>query len=186
MDVKDLELPGLKIVQPKVFGDARGFFLETYSAQRYREAGIEQSFVQDNISFSSRGILRGLHFQKPGTQGKLVSVLMGEVFDVAVDIRVGSPTFGKWFGLLLNSESKQQLWVPAGFAHGFVVTSETALFSYKCDAYYSPQNEYSLLWNDPDIGVSWPVSDPVLSNKDKDARRLRDFPSESLPKYSSH
>lgn len=183
MDVKETEIPGLKIVEPKVFGDARGYFLETYSARRYADAGISQNFVQDNISFSGRGILRGLHFQNPGVQGKLVTVLQGEVFDVAVDIRHGSPTFGKWFGLFLNGENKRQFWVPAGFAHGFVVTSELALFSYKCDDYYNPQSEYSLLWNDPDIGISWPIELPKLSLKDEKARRLRDFRSEELPRY---
>jgi dTDP-4-dehydrorhamnose 3,5-epimerase len=185
MDVKETEIPGLKIVEPKVFGDARGYFLETYSARRYADAGISQNFVQDNMSFSGRGILRGLHFQNPGTQGKLVTVLQGEVFDVAVDIRHGSPTFGKWFGLFLNGENKRQFWVPAGFAHGFVVTSEVALFSYKCDDYYNPQSEYSLLWNDPDIGISWPIELPKLSHKDEKARRLRDFRSEELPRYTT-
>jgi dTDP-4-dehydrorhamnose 3,5-epimerase len=186
MDVKDLEIPGLKIIQPKVFGDARGFFLETYSMQRYADAGIPNTFVQDNVSFSTRGILRGLHFQNPGTQGKLVTVMQGEVFDVAVDIRIGSPTFGKWFGTYLNSDTKQQFWVPGGFAHGFIVTSETALFSYKCDAYYDPSHEFSLAWNDPDIGISWPIVEPILSPKDKSARRLRDFARESLPKFAAH
>jgi len=185
MDVIDTELPGLKIIQPKVFGDARGFFLETYSAKRYAEAGIDREFVQDNLSFSTRGILRGLHFQNPSAQGKLVSVLMGEVFDVAVDMRVGSPSFGKWFGMFLNAETKQQLWVPGGFAHGFLVTSETALFSYKCDAYYNPHSEYSLLWNDPDIGIVWPIDTPTLSAKDKTGQRLRDFSKTSLPIFNS-
>lgn len=175
MDVIETSLPGLKIIQPKIFGDTRGYFLETYSAQRYMDAGIPGKFVQDNVSFSARGILRGLHFQNPGFQGKLVTVLQGEVFDVAVDVRHNSPTFGKWFGLYLNEETKRQLWVPAGFAHGFVVTSDTALFSYKCDAYYSPQDEFSLLWNDPDIGIDWPIDQPILSQKDQKARPLRDF-----------
>jgi dTDP-4-dehydrorhamnose 3,5-epimerase len=184
MEVKDTEIPGLKIIQPKVFGDSRGFFFESYSADRYRKAGIEAQFVQDNVSYSRRGILRGLHFQNPGAQGKLVSVLKGEVFDVAVDVRVGSPTFGKWLSLLLNEENKTQFWIPAGFAHGFLVTSETALFSYKCDAYYSPQNEFSLLWNDPDLGIPWPDIPPQLSAKDEKALRLRDFEKHQFPVFS--
>lgn len=184
MDVIDSPLPGIKIIQPKVFGDARGFFLETYSAQRYRDAGIPDAFVQDNVSLSARGILRGLHFQNPGSQGKLVTVLKGEVFDVVVDVRAGSPNFGKWFGLLLNEETKQQLWVPAGFAHGFVVTSESALFSYKCDAYYQPENEFSLLWNDPEIGIDWPILDPRLSQKDVLGKALKDFAPSELPIFS--
>ncbi len=180
MDIIETEIPGLKIVQPKVFGDARGYFLETYSARRYLDAGIPVQFVQDNLSFSSRGILRGLHFQNPGAQGKLVSVLMGEVYDVAVDMRYGSSTFGKWVGVKLDGETKRQFWVPAGFAHGFVVLSETALFSYKCDAYYSPESEYSLLWNDPELGISWPIEQPKLSVKDDQGKRLRDFKREDL------
>lgn len=184
MDLIDTEIPGLKVIKPKIFGDARGFFLETYSAKRYRDAGIVADFVQDNVSFSGLGTLRGLHFQNPGSQGKLVSVLQGEVFDVAVDVRYGSPTFGKWHGLYLNGESKQQFWVPAGFAHGFMVTSEMALFSYKCDAYYSPQTEFSLLWNDSDLGIPWPIDLPKLSPKDEKARRLRDFQPNELPQYS--
>ncbi len=185
MEVIETEIPGLRVVQPKVFGDARGFFFESYSAERYRQAGIEATFVQDNVSYSRRGILRGLHFQNPGSQGKLVSVLQGEVFDVAVDVRHGSPTFGKWYGLHLNEQNKTQFWIPAGFAHGFIVTSETALFSYKCDAYYSPQTEFSLLWNDPDLGIAWPDITPSLSAKDEKALRLRDFERSQLPVYRS-
>jgi dTDP-4-dehydrorhamnose 3,5-epimerase len=183
MDVRDVEIPGLKVIQPKIFGDERGFFLETYNLNRYREAGIPSTFVQDNLSYSHRGILRGLHFQNPSTQGKLVTVLQGEVYDVAVDIRLGSPTFGKWFGIYLNGKTKQQFWVPAGFAHGFMVTSDAALFSYKCDANYSPQNEFSLAWDDPDFGIPWPDLQPILSAKDTNAVRLRDFPKSQLPVY---
>jgi len=183
MDIMETEIPGLKIIQPKIFGDPRGFFFESYNAERYAALGISNKFVQDNVSFSTQGILRGLHFQNPGSQGKLVSVLQGEVFDVAVDVRQGSPTFGKWFGLYLNSETKQQFWVPEGFAHGFVVTSPTAMFCYKCDSYYQPQSEFSLQWNDPDLGVSWPVEQPTLSTKDQKAKRLRDFQSNELPVY---
>jgi dTDP-4-dehydrorhamnose 3,5-epimerase len=183
MEVIEAGLPGLKIIQPKVFRDPRGFFLETYNSQRYRDAGIPDRFVQDNVSLSAKGILRGLHFQKPSTQGKLVTVLKGEVFDVAVDIRVGSPTFGKWFGLRLNEESLKQLWIPAGFAHGFVVTSEVAIFSYKCDAFYKPEAEYSILWNDPDIGIEWPELAPTLSRKDENGKLLRDFKPNELPAF---
>jgi dTDP-4-dehydrorhamnose 3,5-epimerase len=183
MELMETPIPGLLVIQPKVFGDERGYFLETYSAARYAQAGIPANFVQDNVSFSSRGILRGLHFQNPGTQGKLVTVLQGEVFDVAVDVRYGSPTFGQWYGLFLSGESKRQFWVPAGFAHGFVVTSESALFSYKCDAYYQPQSEFSILWNDPDIGIQWPIERPQLSAKDERGRRLRDIQSVDLPQY---
>lgn len=185
MDVLELDIPGLKIVTPKIFGDERGFFLESYNAQKYHGCGIDVTFVQDNLSYSSRGVLRGLHFQNPGSQGKLVSVLQGAVYDVAVDIRLGSPTFGQWYGIELRSESKKQFWIPAGFAHGFVVISETALFSYKCDAYYQPQHEFSLAWNDPELGIEWPISSPALSPKDQKARRLRDFAKHELPSYFS-
>ncbi len=185
MEIVELEIPGLKLIKPKVFGDHRGFFLESYHQDRYQKMGITSVFVQDNLSLSSKGILRGLHFQNPGAQGKLVSVLQGEVFDVAVDIRMGSPSFGKWFGVHLSAENKQQFWVPAGFAHGFVVLSETALFSYKCDAYYQPQAEYSLAWDDPDIGIVLTIdSAPKLSKKDQNSKRLRDFNRSDLPKYS--
>ncbi len=180
MRVVEAELPGVYIVEPKVFGDARGFFLESWNEERYRAAGIDTTFVQDNLSFSTRGVLRGLHYQKPHEQGKLVSVLVGEVFDVVVDIRVSSPTFGRWMGVVLSAENRRQLYAPLGFAHGFVVTSETALFSYKCTDYYSPADEGSVRWNDPDIGIDWPVSSPTLSPKDGAAPLLRDIPEERL------
>lgn len=183
MKVIDTEIPGLKIIEPKVFGDGRGFFMETYSMRRYAEAGIPNNFVQDNISLSAKGILRGLHFQQPQSQGKLVTVLLGEVYDVAVDVRHGSPTFGRWFGIYLNEENKRQLWVPPGFAHGFQVTSDKAMFSYKCDAYYNPESEWSLLWNDDDIGIKWPIDDPKLSSKDQSAKPLRSFEAKHLPRY---
>ena len=153
MEVKKTAIDGAYIIEPKVFGDQRGFFLETYSQKRYQDAGIPGIFVQDNLSLSRRGVLRGLHFQNPNAQGKLVSAPMGEVFDVAVDIRVNSPTFGKWVGVHLSGENKRQFWVPPGLAHGFVVLSETALFSYKCTQYYAPQDEHAIMWNDPDIGI---------------------------------
>ncbi|MBD3619184.1 MAG: dTDP-4-dehydrorhamnose 3,5-epimerase [Chromatiales bacterium] len=184
MQVKETKLPGVLLVEPAVFGDDRGFFMETYQAERYAEAGIPGPFVQDNLSFSQRGVLRGLHFQQPNAQGKLVYVLQGEVFDVAVDIRVGSPTFGQWVGYMLSAENKRQLWVPEGFAHGFCVTSDTALFAYKCTGYYAPDCEHSLLWNDAAIGIDWPVGSPSLSSKDGKARLLAEIPPEQLPVYT--
>lgn len=177
-------IEGVLVIEPKIFGDKRGYFLESFSSKRYAEAGITGPFVQDNLSFSARGVLRGLHFQNPNAQGKLVSVPMGEVFDVAVDIRKGSPTFGKWFGIHLNAENGRQLWVPAGLAHGFVVLSETALFSYKCTEYYAQQSEHSIVWNDPDIGIKWPITDGIqLSQKDLAGKRLRDLDEASQPRF---
>jgi dTDP-4-dehydrorhamnose 3,5-epimerase len=163
-----------------VFGDARGFFFESWSHQKYAAAGLSQAFVQDNVSLSRQGILRGLHAQNPRSQGKLVQVLLGEVFDVAVDIRQGSPTFGQWSGLSLSAENKRQLWIPPGFAHGFLVVSETALFHYKCTEYYSPAEEFTLLWNDPDVAIRWPEGTPLLSAKDERGLRLKDIPAERL------
>ncbi len=176
MKIESTALPGVLLIEPDVFGDARGFFLETWNRRRYRDAGLDREFVQDNMSLSRKGILRGLHFQNPNPQGKLVQVLQGEVFDVAVDIRVGSPTFGRWFGALLSGENHHQLYVPEGFAHGFCVLSETALFSYKCTDFYNPGAEYSLRWDDPDLGITWPIENPILSAKDQSARYLKDFP----------
>jgi dTDP-4-dehydrorhamnose 3,5-epimerase len=157
--------------------------METWNRARYEEVGLPARFVQDNLSFSARGVLRGLHFQNPGAQGKLVSVLQGEVFDVAVDIRVGSPTYGRWVGTNLSAENKRQFYVPEGFAHGFVVTSDTALLHYKCTGYYHPEAEGSIIWNDEDIGVMWPVDAPVLSEKDRAAPPLREVPPGRLPSY---
>ncbi|WP_225411354.1 dTDP-4-dehydrorhamnose 3,5-epimerase [Stigmatella hybrida] len=182
MKVTETAIPGVLLIEPKVFGDDRGFFLETFHAQRYADAGIPGPFVQDNYSRSAKGTLRGLHFQEPQPQGKLVQVVAGAVFDVAVDIRRGSPTFGKWVGVELSAENRRQLWVPPGFAHGFCVTSESADFQYKCTALYAPQNERSILWNDPDLGITWPLSgEPKLSAKDAAATRLKDAPL--LPTY---
>ena len=183
MEVIETELPGVLILEPKVFGDARGFFLETWNQERYREAGMPAEFVQDNLSFSGKGTLRGLHFQNPNAQGKLVQVLQGEVYDVAVDIRQGSPTFGKWVGVTLSAENRRQIFVPAGFAHGFCVTSDNALFSYKCTDIYNPKAEVSIIWNDPDIGIDWPVTEPELSEKDRLAGRLSQLPEDRLPSY---
>ena len=173
-------LAGLLLIEPKVFGDSRGFFMESWHQGRYREAGLTTEFVQDNVSFSRRGALRGLHFQNPTPQGKLVSVLQGEVFDVAVDLRRSSRTFGKWEGLTLSGENKRQFYVPPGFAHGFLVLSETALFHYKCTALYSPGNEVTLRWDDPDLGIQWPLQNPVVSEKDAKGLRLKDIPKDKL------
>ncbi len=183
MNAVKTELPGLLIIEPEVYGDARGFFMETWNLRRYQELSLPANFVQDNLSYSAKGVLRGLHFQNPDPQGKLVSVLHGEVFDVAVDIRAGSPTFGEWVGVSLSADNKRQLYVPAGFAHGFVVTSEAALFSYKCTTYYHPQAEASVLWDDQDIGIDWPVDVPILSVKDQSALPLKEIATERLPRY---
>ncbi|MGB8222683.1 MAG: dTDP-4-dehydrorhamnose 3,5-epimerase [Polyangiales bacterium] len=183
MKVEAASIPGLLIVEPSVHGDERGFFMETYSRDRYATAGIRADFVQDNLSLSAKGILRGLHLQHPRDQGKLCFVLEGEVFDVAVDVRVGSPTFGRWEGVRLSSENKRQLYVPPGFAHGFCVMSERALFSYKCTDFYSAANEIGVAWDDPEIGIDWPLREPRLSTKDQQNRRLRDIPADSLPRY---
>ena len=183
MNVTETTLPGVLIVEPDVFGDERGFFMETYQEHLYKDAGICGTFIQDNISFSQQGVLRGLHFQHPGAQGKLVYVLQGEVFDVAVDIRCGSPTFGEWFGCLLSDENRYQLWIPAGFAHGFCVTSETALFAYKCTDYYKPQSEGAVRWDDPAIGIKWPLKSVSLSEKDQNAPKLIDIDDARLPEY---
>ena len=180
MNVIPCDIPGLVGVEPKVFGDARGFFMEIWNRERYREAGLDWNFVQDNVSLSRRGALRGLHFQNPAPQGKLVFVLQGEVFDVAVDIRRSSPTFGRWHGLNLSAENKKQFFVPPGFAHGFAVLSETALFAYKCTEFYTPQHELTLAWNDPDIGIQWPLDNPQLSEKDTRGPRLKDLPKDRL------
>lgn len=167
MNVIDTEVIGVKLVEPKVFGDDRGFFLETFQQNRYKEMlEIDLDFVQDNHSRSSKNVLRGLHFQTSKPQGKLVRVVRGEVFDVVVDIRPESATFGKWVGVYLSEDNKNQLWVPPGLAHGFVVISDFADFEYKCTDYYDPRNEGCLIWNDPEVGVKWPVSEPLLSAKD--------------------
>ena len=180
MNVIACDIEGLLIIEPKVFGDARGFFMETWNQQRYREAGLNVDFVQDNLSLSSRNILRGLHCQNPTPQGKLVSVTQGEVFDVAVDLRRSSPTFGKWHATQLSAENKRQFFIPAGFAHGFLVLSNTAMFHYKCTALYSPRDEMTIRWDDPDIAIDWPTKDPLLSEKDAKGLFLRDVPKERL------
>lgn len=176
MNVIKTKLADCVIIEPKVFGDARGFFLETFQAERYASmAGITLGFVQDNHSRSSKGVLRGLHFQISKPQGKLVRVVRGEVFDVAVDIRPGSATFGQTAGVILSEDNKKQFWVPPGFAHGFVVLSDVADFEYKCTDYYDPSDEGSLLWNDPALAIEWPIDAPLLSDKDKNAGLLADL-----------
>ncbi len=181
MNVETTAIPGLLVITPKVFGDARGFFVETWQQERYEAAGVRETFVQDNLSRSARGVLRGLHYQTQHTQGKLVQVLEGEVYDVAVDLRAGSPTFGQWHAEVLSAENRKQFWVPAGFAHGFCVTSEFALFAYKCSDRYHPQSEVSLLWNDPALGIPWPITEPTLSEKDRHGIALADLRREQLP-----
>ena len=173
---EDLPLAGLRLFRPPVFADARGHFLELFHEARFAELGITEPMVQDNLSYSRARVLRGLHFQAPGWQGKLVSVLRGSIFDVAVDLRRGSPTFGAWHGVNMSAKTHDQLWVPAGFAHGFCVTGDEALVLYKCTTFYQPQHEHTLLWNDPDLGISWPVEDPLVSDKDARGKRLRELP----------
>jgi dTDP-4-dehydrorhamnose 3,5-epimerase len=163
-------IKGVYVIEPSVFGDSRGYFMETYSYNDFKEAGLDMVFVQDNQSMSTKGVLRGLHFQKQHPQGKLVRVIKGEVFDVAVDIRAGSETYGKWYGVLLSGENKKQFYIPEGFAHGFLVLSEEAEFCYKCTDFYHPGDEGGLLWNDAKIGIEWPIegiSEILLSEKDK-------------------
>jgi dTDP-4-dehydrorhamnose 3,5-epimerase len=172
--VKTTKLPGVTVIEPQVFSDERGFFLESYHEERYRkEAGIHEKFVQDNHSRSTRGVLRGLHFQKTKPQGKLVSVTQGEVFDVAVDINPESPTFTKWVGIKLSSENHLQMFIPAGYAHGFLVLSDVAEFQYKCTGYYDPSDESGVLWSDPKLEIAWPFENPVLSDKDASLPSLK-------------
>ncbi len=181
--VTETALPGVLLVEPDVHRDDRGFFLETWHAARYAEHGIRESFVQDNHSRSGHGILRGLHAQLDPAQGKLVRCSIGSVFDVAVDIRPGSPTFGRWVGYTLSQDDFRQLWLPAGFAHGFCVTSDVAEVQYKCTTPYTPSSEITIAWNDETIGVEWPVAAPTLSARDAAAPRLAEMPPESLPPY---
>ncbi|ETW98506.1 MAG: dTDP-4-dehydrorhamnose 3,5-epimerase [Candidatus Entotheonella factor] len=181
MKVMPTSLPGVLLIQPRVFSDPRGFFMETWQAHRYQLEGIPGRFVQDNYSCSTRGVLRGLHYQLKHPQGKLVYVLQGEVFDVAVDIRQGSPTFGHWTSAVLSGKNHHQLYIPAGFAHGFCVLSETAHFLYKCTDFYEPGDEYGLRWDDPSLGINWPLSAPQLSEKDGQYPTLDSVAQEYLP-----
>lgn len=178
------ELPGCLVIEPTVFGDSRGFFFETWNAERFGEHGLPKQFVQSNVSSSGKGVLRGLHYQWPRPQGKLVSVLEGEVYDVAVDIRRGSPTFGRWASVVLSAENKKQFWIPEGFAHGFAVLSERALFNYLCTDVYVKEADAGIRWNDADIAVDWPLSAPTLSAKDEAAPFFREIAEDLLPVYS--
>ena len=182
MRVTPIDIPGVLLIEPVVFRDSRGFFFETHHEQRYAEAGITERFVQDNYSRSGRGTLRGLHYQEPHAQGKLVMTVDGAVYDVVVDIRKGSPSFGKWYAVELSAANMRQIYIPPGCAHGFCVTSETAAFLYKCTDYYSPKDERGILWNDPALGIAWPVATPVLSSKDQTFRTLAQMDAE-LPSY---
>jgi len=180
MQVVETNIPEVKIIEPKVFGDDRGFFLETFRMDWFKKECADVNFVQDNHSKSRQGILRGLHYQMQKTQGKLVRVVSGEVFDVAVDMRKNSPTYGKWVGVFLSEENKRQLWVPAGFAHGFYVTSESAEFVYKCTDYYHPESEISVKYNDAELGIEWPLVNgekPLLSSKDESGLAFVDAPT---------
>ncbi len=186
MPVKSFEetpLAGVKLIHPAVFEDPRGFFMETFHQGTYAGAGIDGPFVQDNYSHSCRGTLRGLHYQRKNAQDKLVFVVTGEIFDVAVDIRRGSPTFGRWFGARLSEENRTQIYVPKGFAHGFCVLSKTADVMYKCTDVYAPGDEYGILWSDPAIGIDWPCAEPILSDKDQLHPRLADAPDHALFDY---
>lgn len=176
MQVINTKITDVKIIEPDVYGDDRGFFLETFSEARYHKMlGIDKPFVQDNHSRSQQHVLRGLHFQTDHPQGKLVRTVTGEIFDVVVDIRPDSPTFKQWVGVLLSESNKRQVWIPAGLAHGFVVLSEHADFEYKCTEYYDPSSEQCIIWNDPDIDIQWPIEHPILSEKDKQGKRLVDW-----------
>jgi dTDP-4-dehydrorhamnose 3,5-epimerase len=183
MKIKRTDIEDVLVVEPLVFTDDRGFFLETYHKTKYRELGIPVEFVQDNLSFSRKGTLRGLHYQHPHGQAKLVQVLGGHVYDVTVDVRRGSKNFGKWVGVHLSDENRRQIYVPEGFAHGFCVLSETVLFSYKCSDLYTPECEMGVLWSDPDLGIEWPVKEPILSEKDAVYPRLRNITLDRLPGY---
>lgn len=179
------ELPGVITIQPAVFEDNRGFFMETYHQRTFREAGIQCNFVQDNYSHSRRSTLRGLHYQLENAQAKLIWVISGDVFDVVVDIRRGSPTFGQWMGVRLSDINRRQIFVPEGFAHGFCVLSETADVLYKCSDLYSPGDEHGVIWNDPSIGIEWPIDTPIISKKDGENPRLSEIPEDVLPLYDT-
>jgi len=184
MKIEPTALPGVLLIRPQVFGDDRGFFMETYHEAKLAAQGLRERFVQDNLSRSVKGALRGLHFQHPHGQGKLVRAVAGAVYDVAVDVRRGSPTFGRWIAQELSAENKLALYIPPGFAHGFCVITETAEFFYKCTEFYAPQHERGILWNDPDIAINWPVRNPILSAKDGRYPRLASL-SEELPPYQA-
>ena len=181
MRVTELELPGVLLIEPRVFRDDRGSFVESWNARRFAEAGLDTEFVQDNVSWSHRGVIRGLHYQHPGGQAKLTSVLRGEVWDVVVDIRPDAPTYGRWAAVTLSQENGRQLFIPEGYAHGFAVTGDEAVFSYKCSRYYSAESEWTIRWDDPDLQIDWPIAEPVMSDKDLGGYRLSELPSHALP-----
>lgn len=186
MKLIETPLPGVLLIEPDVFGDARGFFWETWNLRRYRDAGFpEVTFVQDNHSRSRKGVLRGIHFQLRHPQGKLVQVVTGSIFDVVVDVRVGSPTFGQWYGTVLDETNHHQLWIPPGFAHGFCALSDVADFTYKCTDFYDPEDDCGIIWDDPDIAIEWPVGELCISEKDQKLPRLRDISEDHLPVFSS-
>lgn len=181
LEIKELSIPGVFLIEPACFEDHRGFFMETHHFEKYRQARIDAAFVQDNLSHSAQYVLRGLHYQLTHPQGKLIFVVTGEIFDVAVDIRRGSPFFGRWTGAILSAQNHRQIYVPEGFAHGFVVLSDSADVIYKCTDVYTPGDEYGILWNDPAIGIEWPVEHPILSKKDHKNKKLKDTPETRLP-----
>jgi dTDP-4-dehydrorhamnose 3,5-epimerase len=181
LNIRETKLPGVLLIEPIVFGDDRGFFMETYRADMFRDFAITETFVQDNHSRSARGVLRGLHYQEPNAQGKLVRCTRGAIFDVAVDIRRGSPSFGRWFGLELSDANRRMLWIPPGFAHGFCALEDHSDLVYKCTRLYDPASDRSILWNDPAIGIEWPIAEPVLSAKDAAAPLLA--AATTLPAY---
>ncbi|BCZ47082.1 dTDP-4-dehydrorhamnose 3,5-epimerase [Clostridium gelidum] len=181
------KIDGIYIIEPKVFGDSRGYFMETYNKEQFAEVGLNMTFVQDNESKSSKGVLRGLHFQKKHSQGKLVRVTKGEVFDVAVDLRTGSKTYGQWEGVILNKENKKQFYIPKGFAHGFLVISDEAVFNYKCTDFYAPEYDGGVMWNDPDINIKWPlegIENILLSEKDKKHLNLKELDLSKYPDFN--
>ncbi|MEO5560964.1 MAG: dTDP-4-dehydrorhamnose 3,5-epimerase [Dokdonella sp.] len=183
MKIIRTDLPGCVVIEPAVHGDARGYFYESFNKQRFFDAGLDVSFVQANVSRSAQGVLRGLHYQWPNPQGKLVSVLEGEVYDVAVDIRVGSPTYGRWAAAMLSADNKRHFWIPEGFAHGFAVLSKNATFVYQCTAAYDRASDSSIRWNDAALAIDWPIAEPSLSDKDQRAPFLADVPRDKLPTY---
>lgn len=185
MKLIETDLPGCLVIEPRVFGDERGFFYESFNAQRFADAGLNLQFVQSNVSASTRGVLRGLHYQWPNPQGKLVSVLEGEVYDVAVDIRRGSPTFGRSAAVMLTADNKRHFWMPEGFAHGFAVVSERAVFTYQCTAVYDAAADAGIRWNDAALAIDWPIAQPQLSGKDAVAPFLADVAPERLPLYAA-
>jgi dTDP-4-dehydrorhamnose 3,5-epimerase len=184
MEIHSTKFNEVVVISPRVFRDPRGYFFETFQAERYKEIGIACDFVQDNLSYSKKHALRGMHYQHPHGQAKLISVVRGEVLDVVVDVRKGSPTFGQWESVVLSAENHRQLFVPQGFAHGFCVLSEDVLFTYKCSDYYAPDAEHGIDWDDPDIGIKWPIEKPLLSEKDAGYPRLRDVDEKDLPSFA--